>query len=136
MSEEDIEKMREASIASVQGLSAMSMSMVPGEGKDSVYDTMSAVLTVDDPATYLSNDKKSIQGTSELMKGPNGEPLMEVEAADVEIAGVTAVKMTMDMSGMRAMQSQNVEQMKGFFEMMMGEGGKINAYLVTISKGG
>ncbi len=136
LSEEDVDKLAKASLAAMKGVRTMSMSMAPGEGNEPLYDTMTVALTVENPAAYLANYKQAVLASSGLMKGPDGEPLMEMEAIDVEVAGVAALKVTLDMSGMfEALErSPGVPQIKAFTEMMIGEGGKTQVFVVPVGE--
>ena len=129
LSDEDIEKLTEISLASMKSVRWMSFVMRPGEADESFYSTLSGVIGVEDASRYLAEYQKAIEAWVDIMKRAEVKPLMKMDVTEVEVAGARALKIGADMSGM--IEAQPMPQTKQLLEQMMGKGGRLDAYIVA-----
>jgi hypothetical protein len=111
---------------SIKGLRSMGMMMGTVEPGESMYSNMIATMQTTDAKKYLATYGRVVREMGEVFKKAD-KPLMSFEAEDIEIDGIKALKMTMDMSFMFGEQEMPPEAEK-MIEAMIGEGGKLDMY--------
>jgi len=124
--EDQAEQFAELVAESIKGLRSMGFLMGPVEPGESMYSNMIAVMETDDAKKYLATYGRVMREMGELFKKAD-KPLMGFEAADIEIDGIKALKITMDMSVMFGGEEMPAEVEK-MMEKMMGPGGKLDMY--------
>jgi len=111
---------------SIKGLRSMGMMMGTVEAGESMYSNMIATMQTDDAQKYMATYGRVVREMGEVFKDADN-PLMKMEAEEIEIDGIKALKITMDMSFMFGQQEMPPEAEK-MIEAMIGEGGKLDMY--------
>lgn len=124
--EADAERFAKLMTESIKGLRSMGMMMGTIEPGESMYSNMIATMQTDDAQKYLATYGRVVREMGELFK-KGDKPLMSFDAEDIEIDGIKALKITMDMSFMFGQQEMPPEAEK-MIETMIGAGGKLDMY--------
>lgn len=111
---------------SIKGLRSMGMMMGTVDPGESMYSNMIATMQTDDAPKYMATYGRVVREMGEVFKNADN-PLMKMEAEEIEIDGIKVLKVTMDMSFMFGQQEMPPEAEK-MIEAMIGEGGKLDMY--------
>ncbi len=125
-------RMMELSMESLKSVRSMSMKMGVFEPGKSIYSSMTGIMQVDDPQAYLDTSEKVAKEYAKLIK-ETGLPMMEYEISRTKVDGVSALKITMDMSGFFAGQDLPAEAAEAM-KIFLGKDGKIIAYMAPVGK--
>ena len=124
--EDQAKKFAELTEESMKGLRSMGLMMGTVEPGESLYSNMIATIDTDDAQKYMATYGRVVGEMGEIFKKADN-PLMTFEAEDIEIDGIKALKMSMDMSFMFGEQEMPPEAKK-MIETMIGAGGKLDMY--------
>jgi hypothetical protein len=130
LTDAEMRQLAEAMQKSMSGVKSMAMRIgVMGQGK-SMYDGMAGVIKVENSREFLDGYEKSIGEMSKLFEKSKNPLFGSYEISKGNVAGVSALQVTVDMSAMfGAAGDPNAQRM---IELMMGKGGKVTAYLGAV----
>jgi hypothetical protein len=110
---EQVDKLTEISSQSIKQLRGMSIVMGVGKPGDPIYSNVAVVETVDDSKAFLANYRKTIAAMNELLKGAQSSVLSPVNLREVEVGGVSALRLAMSIP-----KAPGAAEMPGYAEMM------------------
>jgi hypothetical protein len=105
----------------------MSMVLGVGESDDPLYGNMLFVMSVDDAQAYLKAYGELIGRMNDLMKDSDSPIKWTLEMAEVEVAGLPALKVAMEFP-----LFQEIPDLTGLMEKMFGPGGKMTFFLAAV----
>lgn len=131
LSDEQIKKLSEISLKSMQGMRSMALLMGVGEADEPLYAAMLLVMKTKNANAYLDNYQAAMGQMAEIFKEADS-PLFSFESERVEIEGLSVVKLAMDMKPFLGhAQGPEAEKM---LELMLGGGGKMDVYFAAADK--
>ena len=131
LSDEHIKKLSEISLKSMQGLRSMALLMGVGEADEPLYAAMLLAMKTKDAKAYIENYEATMGQMATVFKEADS-PLFAFQSERMEIEGLPVVKLAMDMKPFMG-QAQGPEAEK-MLELMLGSGGKMNAYFAAADK--
>ena len=125
LSDEQIKKLTEVMQESMSGVESMAFRFGTIQPGKSIYGGMSAAMKVKNSKEFLARYEKLIVEMSATLKG---NPFFEsYTLTKGKVGGVETLQVSMDMSAMiKGVPDANTQRM---MELMIGEGGKLTAYL-------
>jgi hypothetical protein len=136
ISDAQMEKLMETSMASMKEIKAMGFRVAPGQVGDPVYSDLLFTMRMPDSSEFLANYRKYIASWNDMTRDAKGPMAMKFDVADATIAGQKALQLTMDMGQVMTAQIQdNPEAMKVLQPMIgkiFGDDGKMKITLVQI----
>ncbi len=130
--DEQVDRLIEISGQSMKGLRGISMMMGVGKPGDPIYGNITVVERVDDSKAFLADYKKTIQAMNQLIKESESSIMTASKLKDVEIGGVSALRLTMKIP--MAPQMVNVPDFDEIMEKMFGPGGKMVVFMAPADK--
>ncbi len=115
------------SMAGVQSIAFRLGTLQPGK---SFYASMSGAMKVKNSREFMTAYEKSIREMSDSLSKSEIPLFKSYEITKANIGGVEALQVSMDMSGMLESAGGDPNAKK-LMEMMIGEGGKITAYMAA-----
>ncbi len=127
LSDEQIEKLTKIMQESMSGMESMAFRFGPVQPGKSIYSGMSAAMKVKNSKEFLTRYERVIREMSVVLKESKNPFFQSYELKKGKVGGVETLQVTMDMSAMlKGAPDPNMQRM---FELMVGEGGKLTAYL-------
>jgi hypothetical protein len=125
LTDEQVNKLTQVMQSWMSDVESMAFRFGTVQPGKSIYGGMSAAMKVKNSKEFLARYEKNIVKMSEVLKG---NPFFEsYKLAKAKVGGVETLQMTMDMSAMiKGLPDANTQRM---MELMIGEGGKLTAYL-------
>jgi hypothetical protein len=130
LTDEQIERLIDLSIKSLERVKSMSMSFGVGDLSQSLYSNMAFAMEVDDARAYMKEYRASMEEMLKIGK-ETGHPFLAYDVQDVTIGDKPALKVTIDMSAANMMGAAPEEQAEKMMEMMFGPGGKLSVFLAA-----
>ena len=139
LSDEQINKLMDASKLTVKGIRGMSMSLSVGKAKEPIFSRAAAVMQVDDSAEYLKNYRKYMDVSLALMKGAKQPAMFDMGGTtvkDVQIDGLPALEimMKMNIKEMPGQPGMGAPDIGKIMEAMFGAEGSVPVYMVAVDK--
>ncbi len=130
LSDEQIKKLSDISLKSMQGLRSMALLMGVAEGNEPLYGRMVLAMKMKDAKVYLDNYEAAMAGMAKIFKDAES-PLFSFESERIEIEGLPVLKLAMNLEPFMGQQAQVPEAKKMMELMFGGGGGKINVYMAA-----
>lgn len=129
LSDEQIKKMSDISLKSMQGLRSMALLMGVGQGEEPLYGRMLLAMRTKDAKAYLESYEDSMAQMAKVLKEANSS-LFSFELERIEIDGLPVLKLAMNMEPFLGQQAQ-VPEAKKMMDLMFGSEGKMNVYMAA-----
>ena len=129
LSDEQLKKLSEISLKSMQGLRSMALLMGISEGDEPLYGRMLLAMKTKDAKAYLDSYEDAMAGMAKIFKDAQS-PMFLFESERIEIEGLPVLKIAMNMEPFLGQQAQAPEAKK-MMELMFGSGGKMNVYMAV-----
>jgi hypothetical protein len=127
LSDEQVEKLTKVMQQSMSGMESMAFRFGAVQPGKSIYSGMSAAMKVKNSKEFLTRYEKVIREMSVVLKESKNPLFQSYELTKGKVGGVETLQVTMDMSAMlKGLPDPNSQRM---IELMVGEGGKLTAYL-------
>ncbi|MEX2140839.1 MAG: hypothetical protein WD894_16365 [Pirellulales bacterium] len=127
LSEDQIKKLTEVMQESMSGVESIAFRFGALQPGKSIYAGMSAAMKVKNSKDYLTRYEKSIRAMGVVLKESKNPLFQSYQLTKGKVGGVETLQVTMDMSEMvKGFPDPNMQRM---MELMVGEGGKLTAYL-------
>lgn len=135
LSEEESEKLLQASGQSMEGLHAMSMVMGVGKSGDPLYSNIVGVMRCKDAEAYMQQYEKAMAETRRLLAKPDKSMFKEMEF-EKRADGVWEMRAVIEFPKTPGAEEipEFEETMKQVMEKMFGPGGRITVYMKIADK--
>lgn len=131
LSKAQMQKLSENTAEFAKGLHRVAAVLAVGKPGEDLYGRLLAVSQVDDAIAYLEKYEKYLGSYNELVKG-HESVMPPARLKKIEINGKPALQITMDYSKLLA--SDDSPMPKDVLEKLLGQGGKVTAYVVAADK--
>lgn len=128
LSDQQIKKLSEISLKSMQGLRSMALLLGIGEGDEPLYGRMLLALRTKDAKAYLDSYESAMSEMAKVFKDA-GSSLFTFKSERLEIEGLPVLKLSMNMEPFLG-QNQPPEAKK-MMTLMFGGDGKMNVYFAA-----
>lgn len=128
LSDQQIKKLSEISLKSMQGLRSMALLLGIGEGDEPLYGRMLLAMGTKDAKAYLDSYESAMNEMAKVFQDA-GSSLFTFESERMEIEGLPVLKLSMDMEPFLG-QNQPPEAKK-MMTLMFGDDGKMNVYFAA-----
>ena len=133
LSDEAADQYLELTLASMRALNGFSGLFSAAPENETLLGGMQGVIFTSDAQGYLATYEEAMAQFQELIDATEGKFPYEVEVAKAELAGVSGLRVTMDMSAVLGAQAGGPEA-AAILDKMFGAGGKLTTHVLAATK--
>jgi hypothetical protein len=133
LSEEDATRLKEATAKSYEGVKSVAIFMRPGEGNDSVFSHLGGVYQVENAAESINRYEEVMKTWNDILGEATGPISMKSELERTQVAGVEALKITIDLGG-PLNQAAAPPEIQQLIRQLVGQDGKMVAVIAPANE--